>query len=99
MVCELPAARWYEPSAGAPELGWRKTGVIGGEPGRAQSPPAKTSVKTSSSQPSFTAGNPDMIERLKNTWLVGVGTMPLVGGELSVVLKLPEAESVGVAGK
>jgi hypothetical protein len=75
---------------------WRNTGVIGGEP--VQSPPARTSEKTSSSQPSLTAGKEAIMGLLKKTPFIGADNMPLAGG-LSTVLKLPDAESVGVAGK
>jgi hypothetical protein len=68
---------------------------MGGEP--VQSPPARTSEKTSSSQPSLTAGKADIMGLLKNTPLMGAAIMPEAG--VSTVLKLPDAESVGVAGK
>lgn len=89
-----PAERWYEPSTEL-EPDWRNTGVIGGEP--VQSPPARTSEKTSSSQPSLTAGKAAIMGLLKYMPFMGAAIKPDAG--LSTVLKLPDAESVGVAGK
>ena len=84
------------------ELLCKKTGVIGGEPGRVlQSPPANTSEKTSSSQPCLTAGYATICGFAKKTPCpsTGVGWMPHVVGGVEAELNEPEdAESVGVAG-
>jgi len=90
----VPAERWYDPSTELEPV-WRNTGVMGGEP--VQSPPARTSEKTSSSQPSLTAGKEAIIGLLKYTAFIGAAIMPDAG--LSAVLKLPDAERVGVLGK
>jgi len=83
----------------AAEVGWRKTGVIGGEPGRVvQSPPAKTSENTSSSQPSFTAEKDVRVGLGINIPLTGVGSMSTDDGGLDTELKEPAVERVGVAG-
>lgn len=73
------------------------TGVIGGEPGRIQSLAARTSEKTSSSQPSLTTGKAAKPGLGAMIALTGVGRIS--EGGLLAELKLPAADSVGVAGK
>jgi len=74
------------------EFGWINTGVIGGDPHRAQSPPARFSDWTSPSQPSFTPSNPS---RPRNMVLIGVCRDSQVDGLLKV---LPDEDKVGVVG-
>lgn len=70
-----------------------KTGVMGGEPHRAQSPPARISVWTSPSHPSFT---PCRLSSGRRPWQTGVGIIPQEDGGLLTVLA--DTESGGVDG-
>jgi len=70
-----------------------KTGLIGGDADRVQSPPARISENTSSSQPCFTPSNPSP---WKNAPFTGVGKMSQVEGGL--LIALPDDDSGGVAG-
>jgi len=74
------------------EFGWKKTGVMGGDPHRAQSPPARFSDWTSPWQPSFTPSN---APSPKNTVFTGVGRMSQLDG---LLMALPEADKGGVDG-
>lgn len=67
-------------------------GVNGGDPQRAQSPPAKFSAWTSSSQPSLT---PSKLSWAKNMVLTGVGRTSQLDG---LLIALAEADRGGVDG-
>lgn len=88
----------YEPSLLFAEDGCKKTGVIGGEPGRVQSPPVRISEKTPSSHPSLMPWYVSGRRMPKKAPFTGVGSMSAECGGLSTELKLPEADNVGVAG-
>jgi len=68
-------------------------GVNGGEQHRVQSPPARISLCTSPSQPSFT---PFILSRPMYEPVTGVGNTPQVEGGLLVAL--PDEDSGGVDG-
>lgn len=68
-------------------------GVKGGEYDRVQSPPARISLFTSPSQPSFT---PSMFSSVKNGPDTGVGSMLHVDGGL--LMELPDTDNGGVEG-
>lgn len=71
------------------EFGWMNTGVIGGDPHRAHSPPARFSDCTSPSHPSLTPSKP------KNIVFIGVGRMSQLDG---LLITLPDADKGGVDG-
>lgn len=68
------------------------TGVIGGDPHLAHSPPARFSDCTSPWQPSFTPSNPSSP---KNIVFMGVGRISQLDG---LLMALPEADKGGVDG-
>ena len=68
-------------------------GVKGGEQHRVQSPPARISLCTSPSHPSFT---PIILSSPRNEPVTGVGRIPQVEGGLLLVL--PDEDNGGVDG-
>lgn len=66
-------------------------GVSGGEPHRAQSPPARISDLTSPSHPSFT---PSIFSSGSRSLETGVGKIPQVEGGLLTVLALTDKGGV-----
>jgi hypothetical protein len=70
-----------------------KTGVMGGDADRVQSPPARISENTSSSQPILTPSRPSP---WKNVLFTGVGRNSQLDGGL--LMALPDDDNGGVAG-
>jgi hypothetical protein len=74
------------------ELGWMKTGVIGGDPHLAQSPPAKFSDCTSPSHPDLTPSKPPSPRKML---FMGVCRASQLDG---LLVTLPDADNGGVDG-